>query len=190
MARGARAQGSSRRVAGVEIRPARRADLPALARLGAALVRQHHAMDPRRFFLEEPLEEGYAWWLEKELRNPRAVILAAAGRGGILGYAYGRIEPRDWNVLRDRSGVGVDLFVEPEARGRGLGRRLVEALCLRLEVMGAPRVVIQAAWPNRGARRLFAALGFRPTMAEMTRELGGLDGAKDGAKVARRRRRG
>jgi ribosomal protein S18 acetylase RimI-like enzyme len=175
-------KGTARRE-GVEIREARRADLAALARLGALLVRQHHAMDPRRFFLEEPLEEGYAWWLGKELRNPRAVVLAAVEGGRLLGYAYGRLEPRDWAVLRDRSGVGLDLFVDPVARGRGLGRGLTEALCRRLEAMGAPRVVIQVAWPNRGARRLFGALGFRPTMAEMTRELGG---RPEGAGPARR----
>ncbi len=197
MSRRASGKGTAPRDGGVVIREARPADLPALARLGALLVRQHHAMDPRRFFLEEPLEEGYAWWLGKELRNRRAVVLAAAGRGGLLGYAYGRLEPRDWAVLRDRGGVGVDLFVDPGARGWGLGRRLVEALCLRLEAMGAPRVVIQVAWPNRVARRLFAALGFRPTMAEMTRELGGRErpdrarpAPRRGPAVARRRRRG
>lgn len=190
---------------GAAIREARAADLPALARLGAGLVRLHHAMDPRRFFLQEPLEEGYAWWLGKELRNPRAVVLAAARGGRVLGYAYGRLEPRDWAVLRDRCGVGVDLFVDPSARGRGLGRLLVEALCARLAAMGAPRVVIQVAWPNREARRLFAALGFRPTMAEMSRELAPAPGeagasgrrraprrraAARGGKVTRRRRRG
>ncbi len=164
-------RGAGARRAGVEIRAARRADLPALARLGASLVRLHHAMDPRRFFLAEPLEEGYAWWLGKELANRRAAILVAASRGRVLGYAYGRIVPRDWSLLLDRSGVGVDLFVDPVARGRGVGRKLVEALCLRLRRMGAPRVVIQVAWPNRQARRLFGELGFRPTMAEMTREL-------------------
>ena len=40
---------------GAEIREARAADLPALASLGAGLVRLHHAMDPRRFFHQEPL---------------------------------------------------------------------------------------------------------------------------------------
>ncbi|HEU4382927.1 MAG TPA: GNAT family N-acetyltransferase [Anaeromyxobacteraceae bacterium] len=165
---------------GVAIREARASDLPALARFGAGLVRLHHAMDPRRFFLVEPLEEGYTWWLGKELQNPRAVILAAETRGRILGYAYGRLEPRDWSVLRDRCGVGMDLFVEPSARGRGLGRRLVEALCLRLGAIGAPRVVIQVAWPNREARRLFAAMGFRPTMAEMAREIDAPPGPRNG----------
>jgi ribosomal protein S18 acetylase RimI-like enzyme len=163
-------------------------DLPALARLGAKLAREHHAMDRERFFLpEEPLEEGYAWWLGKELRNARAVVLAAARRGRIVGYAYGRIEPRDWTTLRDRCGVGVDLWVEPRARGGGLGAALVEAVALRLAERGAPRVVIDVAARNADAARLFRALGFRETMVEMTREAGAA--REEGPAPVRRRLR-
>src|SRR5512144_2651114 len=82
------------------VRDARSGDLAALARMGARLAREHHAMDPARFFLpEEPIEKGYAWWLGKELVNPRASILVAARRGRVIGYAYGRLERRDWNTL-------------------------------------------------------------------------------------------
>lgn len=175
----------------IDIRQARPADLRALARLGAALVRQHHAMDPRRFFLEEPLERGYAWWLGKELQNPRAVILSAVRRARgsrLVGYAYGRLDPRDWSVLRDRCGTGVDLFVDPGWRGRGVGRRLVEALGQRLAALGAPRLIVQVAWPNRTARGLFAAMGFRPTMVEMTRELEPQGGGSRARRGAARRR--
>ncbi|MFL5298891.1 MAG: GNAT family N-acetyltransferase [Anaeromyxobacteraceae bacterium] len=160
----------------VEIRPARSTDLPALARLGAALARDHHRMDPARFFLEEPMEEGYAWWLGKELANPQAVVLAAVRRGRrgrVVGYAYGRIEGRDWNALRDRCGFAVDLIVEPTARCGGVGRRLVEALADALASKGAPRIVLEAAAKNRTAQRLFRSLGFRRTMIEMTREVAG-----------------
>jgi GNAT superfamily N-acetyltransferase len=158
----------------VEIRQAERSDLPALARLGAKLAREHHALDPDRFFApEEPIEEGYAWWLGKELSNPRAAVLAAKAGRAVLGYAYGRIEPREWNTLRDRCGVGVDLWVEPPARGAGIGARLVEALAEALGRRGAERVVIDVAARNPKAARLFARMGFRPTMLEMTRETPG-----------------
>jgi ribosomal protein S18 acetylase RimI-like enzyme len=128
-------------------------------------------MDAARFFLpDEPLEAGYAWWLGKELRNRGAIVLAAASRGRVIGYAYGRLEPRDWNTLRDACGVAVDLWVEPAARGAGLGRRLVEALVEALEGRGAERVVLNVASRNPEARKLFRRLGFRPTMLEMARE--------------------
>lgn len=158
----------------VVIRPATAQDLPALARLGAKLAREHHGMDPARFFLpEEPIEEGYAWWLGKELANPRAVVLAAVSgrRREVVGYAYGRLEPREWNTLRDRCGVGVDLWVEPAARGAGTGARLVEALADVLAARGARSVVIDVAARNPRAARLFRRMGFRPTMLEMARDV-------------------
>ena len=39
------------------VRPARQADLPAVSRLAAELVRLHHRLDPPRFLLVEPIEE-------------------------------------------------------------------------------------------------------------------------------------
>jgi ribosomal protein S18 acetylase RimI-like enzyme len=154
----------------VVIRPARRTDLAALGRLGAALAAAHHAWDPERFFVTPDMHEGYAWWLGKELGNRRAVILTAARGRRVVGYAYGRLEPRDWNALRDRCGFAIDVIVEPGARGGGIGRRLVEELFTALVAKGAPRVVLEAAARNRSAQRLFRGLGFRPTMVEMARE--------------------
>lgn len=156
------------------IRPARPEDLPALGRLGAKLARAHHELDGARFFLpDEPLEAGYEWWLGKELRNRRAVVLTAeTARGRIVGYAYGRLEPRNWNMLRDACGEAVDLWVEPEGRRAGLGGRLTDALVAALEARGAERVVLFVASRNPNARKLFRTLGFRPTMLEMARERG------------------
>lgn len=159
----------------VVVRPATPADLAGCARLGARLSRMHHRMDPRRFFAPPDLEAGYRWWLGKERRSPRAVVLAAvaAGRRGeaVVGYAYGRLEPRDWNSLREACAVGVDLIVLPRWRRAGLGRRLAEALAEALAARGAPRLVIQVAARNPAAARTFAGWGFRPTLLELTREL-------------------
>jgi len=163
---------SRRRPAAPGLREARSSDLAALSRMGARMAREHHRMDPARFFLpEEPIERGYAWWLGKELLNPRAVILVAARGGRPVGYAYGRIERRDWNTLRERCAVGVDLWVEPGQRRRGLGRRLVEALLSTFAARGEPRLVIEVAARNRLALRVFAGMGFRETLVELAREL-------------------
>jgi GNAT superfamily N-acetyltransferase len=156
----------------VVIRRARPADLQALSRLGAGLARAHHRWDPKRFFTVPRMDEGYAWWLGRELKNRKAVVLAAELSGRIVGYAYGRIEPRDWNALRDECGVGIDLVVAPNARGRGIGRLIGNALLEALGDKGAPRVILQAAAKNKKAQTFFRAMGFRPTVVEMARELG------------------
>ena len=158
----------------VEIRAAIPADAPTLGRFGARLARLHHRMDARRFFATPDMEAGYASWLAREMRSRKAVVLAAvapgAARDRIVGYAYGRLEGRDWNTLRDPAGVGVDLYVLPAARGTGVGRALLEALARELAARGAPRVVLQVAARNGRALALFERLGFRRTVVELARE--------------------
>lgn len=154
------------------VRPATLVDMPAVARLAAQLVRAHHAYDPQRFLCVEPVEAGYQYWLSHELANAEAVVLVAERAGEIIGYAYGVLEPRDWNNLLDAHGGLHDVLVTEGARGTGAGAALVEGVCARLAAMGAPRVVLHSATQNVAAQRLFARLGFRPTMVEMTREMG------------------
>ena len=154
------------------IRAATAADLPAAAALGAWLVRMHHAANPSRFFLPEQPEEGYAWWLAKEIERPEAVVFVAELDGAVVGYAYGTFEERDWTILVDRHGEIHDLCVAESARRRGVGRALALATIERLEALGAPRILLNAMVQNESAQRLFASVGFRTTMVEMTRERG------------------
>jgi ribosomal protein S18 acetylase RimI-like enzyme len=153
----------------VSIRPATTGDLTRLGELAAQLLRMHHEVDPARFFLPDRVEEGYAWWLGRELGRKGAVVIVAAIDDRIVGYAYGTREERDWNMLLDEHGAIHDLFVAPEARGAGVGRKLLEAMMRELERLGAPRLVLHTMVSNEPAKRLFAACGFRATMVEMTR---------------------
>lgn len=117
------------------------------------------------------LEAGYRDWLLKEAASPKAVVLVAELDGQVIGYAYGRLEARDWNLLLDVHGALHDLWVDPKVRGQGAGALLADAMAQRLRERGAPRVVLMSAAKNEPAQRLFARLGWRPTMVEMTREL-------------------
>ena len=155
------------------IRPATSADLPALGRLGALLMRTHYAFDPQRFLPpgDHP-EEGYAWFLETQLTEPDAVVLIAEHDGAIAGYVYASLEPLSWKELRGPAGFVHDIVVDETARGAGVARELLEAAIAWLQKHGAPRVVLWTAARNTRAHGIFQAAGFRPTMVEMTMELG------------------
>jgi ribosomal protein S18 acetylase RimI-like enzyme len=155
------------------IRHADRDDLPRVAQLAAQLVRLHHSFDPRRFFLEEPVERGYEWWLGRELENADAIILVATLGEEIVGYAYATVEKRDWNLLLDRYAGLHDVFVDDTARVRGVAEKLLRALLAEAKQRGAPRVVLMSAVQNASAQRVFARVGFRPTMIEMMCEVDG-----------------
>lgn len=154
----------------LEIRPARRDEIPAIAALAAKLVQLHHDFDSDRFFVPERVESGYAWWFGKEIDRGEVVLLVATRGERLVGYAYGRLEERDWNALLDASGALHDIWVESDERRGGAGAALVEEMCRALRDKGAPRVVLHVAERNAGAQALFASLGFRRTMIEMTRE--------------------
>ena len=157
----------------MSIRPAEPADVRALGRLGALLVRLHHDLDPDRFLAATPeTERGYGSFLGRQLGRPDAVLLVAESDGEVVGYAYAAVEGTDYMALRGPAGVLHDLVVDPAHRGQGLGRALLEAALQALAAKGAPRVVLSTAERNEPAQRLFASAGLRRTMIEMTRELG------------------
>lgn len=154
------------------VRRCEAADLDRVSVLAAKLVRMHHELDPARFLIRDKVREGYRWWVGQELANESAVIMVAERDGEIAGYAYGRVEERDWMKLLDAHGKLHDLWVEEEHRGTGVAERLCRACIAELEALGAPRVLLDTAWANARARRFFEKLGFAPTMLEMSRPRG------------------
>ena len=162
--------------------------MAAAGRLGALLVRQHHAFDPPRFMAPRPgIEAGYAAFLAGELEDPGVVIFvaerapvgdeSASARGGgsleVVGYVYAGLEPQSWKELREPAGFIHDVVVDEAHRAQGIATALVEGAARWLEAAGAPRVMLWTAERNPAAQRLFARLGFRRTMIEMARERSG-----------------
>ena len=158
--------------AAVSIRPATPADMSAIGRLGALLVREHHDFDPQRFIAATPrTQDQYGSYLGTQLEEPNIVILVAELDGKAIGYTYSGIEGTDYMSLRGPAGVMYDIVVDPDHRQQGIGRMLVDATLAALKSKGAPRVVLSTAERNAAAQRLFDRAGFRRTMIEMTREL-------------------
>jgi ribosomal protein S18 acetylase RimI-like enzyme len=158
----------------VRIRPATAADLPALGRLGALLVRAHHDFDAKRFIsATAETEGGYSWFLGTQLDKPSICVLVADDAGEVIGYTYAGVEGRDYMSLRGPAGVLYDVVVDPAHRKHGVGRQLVEAALAFLKGHGSRQVVLSTATQNAAAQRLFESVGFRKTMIEMTTELTG-----------------
>ena len=158
----------------ITIRSATPTDVATLGRLGALLVKTHHDFDPQRFIAATPqTERGYGSFLATQINERNIVLLVAERDGEVLGYTYAGLEGQDYMSLRGPAGALYDIVVDPAHRGQGVGRMLLDATLRELEAKGAPRVVLSTAEQNEPAQRLFAHAGFRRTMIEMTRELGG-----------------
>ena len=156
----------------VGIRRAAPADIPAIGRLGALLVRTHHDLDPQRFIAATSrTAQGYGSFLGTQLDEPNIIVLVATRDGEVIGYTYAGVEGTDYMSLRGPAGVVYDIVVDPTHRRQGVGRMLLDATLEALKSRGAPRVVLSTAERNTAAQRLFDRAGFRRTMIEMTREL-------------------
>jgi len=93
--------------------------------------------------------------------------LVAENGQGIVGYAYAA----PWKA-RDayRFAVESTIYLAPEATGRGIGRRLYDALLPRLRAGGLRTAIGGIALPNAASVALHEAMGF--TKSAHFREVG------------------
>ena len=153
------------------IRPATKSDEKALGRMGAALMRQHHASDPRRFILTDRPEAGYGRFLVSQLADPDYRVLVAESSGEVVGSVFAGIEPKSWKDLRGPCGYIHDVYVDGRVRRQGAGRELLGAAIAWIRSRGMSQIVLFSKAGNDAAQHLFAGLGFRHTMIEMTLDL-------------------
>jgi GNAT superfamily N-acetyltransferase len=76
------------------------------------------------------------------------------------GFAQSRFRLSVWTGTEDA--WLEDVFVEPGARGSGLGRTLVEAGVERARARGCGRIQLDCNRDNEAAIRLYESLGFTP----------------------------
>jgi len=158
-------------VSTVVIRPSEPGDRDALGRLAGELVRLHSRWNPRRFLLIDDVEAGYGAWLSKEARSKNALVLVAERDDEVVGYAYARFEAHDWNALLGAHAALHDIYVAESGRGAGTAQALLAGVRGECQRRGVPRVVLHTAVQNEPGQKLFAKVGFEPTMIEMTWEL-------------------
>ena len=99
---------------------------------------------------------------ERWLRDGEGFVLLAEREGRPVGYAVVHIEegPDDTYPLGDRWAEIYSLSVALEARGQGIGSRLLDAVDARLAALGIRDVAIAAMVENEAALRLYERRGF------------------------------
>lgn len=141
----------------IAIRPSKSEDLPAITEIYGHAVRTGTAS----YELEPPsLEDMGA--RHEALVSHFYPYLVAEDSGRILGYAYaGPFRTR----RAYRFMVEDSIYMAPDAQGRGVGKRLLQALIEECERLGFRQIaaVIGDGSPESPSVRLHAALGFRHT---------------------------
>lgn len=127
---------------------------------------------------------GALWSLRNEIREPvdlaLAELLGDRARGSFLGLidgtavGYGLVHAE---AVVDRGSIGIvdELYVEPEARGVGLGEIMLEQLLEWCRQRGCSGVEATALPGDRQTKNLFERSGLVARAITVHRDLGGGD---------------
>lgn len=136
------------------IRPSQPLDLPAIT-----AIYHHHVLHGTGTFEEEPpsLPE-MATRRDDVLRKNLPWLVAEGDDGTILGYAYA-----NWFKPRPayRFSAEDSIYVADHARGQGIGRLLLDALCRECESCGVRKIIAVIGDSNNvGSVGVHRAAGF------------------------------
>jgi GNAT superfamily N-acetyltransferase len=106
--------------------------------------------------LDGELQFDDARWIERVSRGDAATFLARADDGADVGIAVGAAN------AENEAGL-YSMWVAPEARGKGAGDALIEAVVAWARARGFARVVLDVSDFNEPAIAFYARHGFAPT---------------------------
>ncbi len=135
-----------------DIRQWRPDDLPVLRAIaGSSHADTRFYADPH--FARERCDALYETWIERSCAGFAQTVLVAQGDDGrALGYVTGHLRG-------DAASLGL-IAVAPEAQGRGLGPRLVNAFLAWSAGQRATRAMVVTQGRNVRAQRLYQRCGF------------------------------
>jgi GNAT superfamily N-acetyltransferase len=111
----------------VEIRRAREADIPELARLVAGIAAYHEALDVRARYDWDAIRDAPNWLRLVLNRDHHAVWVAEHEAGRLVGYLWARLRRMHDGSIPPIVGYISQAFLEQNWRGKGLMRPMLDA---------------------------------------------------------------
>ncbi|SMQ22677.1 Ribosomal protein S18 acetylase RimI [Pseudomonas helmanticensis] len=116
--------------------------------------------DAYRGFYQQPpnLEQSRAFIAERMAGNESAIFLVQDESGAALGFV--QLYPTFSSIDAHRTWLLSDLFTTPAARGRGIGRLLMNTAREFALQTGAKGLMLETATDNVTAQGLYESLGY------------------------------
>jgi ribosomal protein S18 acetylase RimI-like enzyme len=142
------------------IRPGRREDAEAAARLWMQSAEEHTAHD-RIYAIAPGAERVMRRFLADLASSSHSFLFVAESDGRVVGFISGELREGSL-TFRQRTWASVDdVFVEPDSRNLGIGRALLEGVEAWAKKRRADGISLQVAAANGRGRKFYEELGFR-----------------------------
>lgn len=116
----------------------------------------------RVFYQKESDVAGARKFLTERLSNNESVVFLASmkenGESGPIGFT--QLYPTFSSSRMAKNWILNDLFVEPNYRNQGIGKRLIDAAMQFAKDDGATFVKLETAHDNKTARSVYEGIGF------------------------------
>ncbi len=145
------------------VRPARRADLPALARIWRELMLLHEVTDAR-FALAPAAEQRWVALAEDMLGRDDGFLLVAEEKGAAVGFCVGWIARNPPIYRAPEVGFISEIAVTASAQRRGVGRSLVREAARWFAGQDVVEMQLSTAVWNEGAQQFWRSLGGKPLL--------------------------
>lgn len=156
----------------ITIRRATPDDADRIGEMWEQLARYHHQIDSR---LPDAAANGallYAQRILNRLNDSHTCTLVAERDGEVVGYVLGVIVDMVPEMfVQAKGGFLADIYVEPSARQKGVGRALVQTLSEWFRARGASYYEWSVAASNPAGRAFWQAMGGREVMLRLRADL-------------------
>lgn len=138
----------------------------------AGLQRYEHRFEPDRR-IDPAVAEDYFAVLLKRVAEHRGRIFVAEADGKAIGWAVFVVEQNAIYVVEGERTYGyvAELFVNEEARGRGIGQALIEACESEGRAKGLKLMMIGVLAGNTRTASIYGRAGYSPYATELRKYL-------------------
>ena len=146
----------------MNLRRAQAEDMPTLLRFEQGVVEE-----------ERPCNDmikaaGVTYYdLDEILADPDSILQLVEHEGRIVGSGYARLRTSETAFKHERHAYLGFMYVEPDARGQGVNKMLVESLIEWSKEKGVYDFYLDVYTKNPSAIRAYEKVGFEPVMLEM-----------------------
>lgn len=160
----------------MEIREAKKDDMKKIILLWKKLMEYHSNLAKKTqnyefYWLRSDSEKKWKIWAEKSINSKTGRLLVAEDKGKMIGYSLTAIKSNISIYKIRKIGHFHDLYIEPEYRRKGVGRKFLEMGCEWFRSKKIQHFSIAAHSLNPNAIKIYRKFGFSDFHIEMRMKL-------------------